>query len=105
MSSCSTRATCASRGRTNRQRRQRRAVRAGRGPDRESADALGALLGTLAEDWRERQTAPRMSEHSARAVHRLMHDLIRELASQSPGPLPADYESPVKRRNVTDHSL
>lgn len=46
-----------------------------------------------------------MSEHSARAVHRLMHDLIRELASQSPGPLPADYESPVKRRNVTDHSL
>ncbi|GAA4878477.1 hypothetical protein [Actinomycetospora straminea] len=75
------------------------------GLDRESADALGALLETLAEDWRERPTSPRVWEHAARAAERLVHDPIREPAPQFPGPLPAGYESPVKRRNVTDHPL
>jgi hypothetical protein len=75
------------------------------GLDRESADALGALLETLAEDWRERPISPRVWEHSARTAQRLVHDPIREPAPQFRGPLPAGYESPVSRRNVTDHPL
>ena len=75
------------------------------GLGRESADALGALLETLAEDWGERPTSPRVWEQAARAAQRLVHDPIREPAPQFPGPLPAGYESPVKRRHVTDHPL
>lgn len=48
------------------------------GLDHESADALGALLKTLAEDWLERPTSPRVWEHAARTAQRLVHDLIRE---------------------------
>ena len=73
------------------------------GLDRESADAVGALLETLAEDWRERPTSPRVWEHAARAAQRLVHDPIREPAPQFPGPLPAGYEGP--RRDKTDHPL
>jgi hypothetical protein len=73
------------------------------GLDRESADAVGALLETLAEDWRERPTSPRVREHAARAAQRLVHDPISEPAPQFPGPLPAGYEGP--RRDKTDHPL
>src|SRR5690349_8818321 len=71
------------------------------GLDRSSAEAVGALLETLAEDWRERPTAPRVWEHAARAAQRLVHDPIREPAPQFPGPLPAGYESACVDK--TDH--
>jgi hypothetical protein len=75
------------------------------GLNRESADAVGALLEAVAEDWRERPRSPRVWEQAARAAQRLVHDPIRDPAPRFPGPLPAGYESPVSRRDVTDHPL
>ena len=75
------------------------------GLDRNSADALGALLETVAQDWRERPRSPRVWEQAARAADRLVNDPIRDPAPQFPGSLPAGYDSPVNRRDVTDHPL
>ncbi len=73
------------------------------GLDRESSDAVGALLETLAEDWRELPTSPRVWEHAVRAAQRLVTTQIREPEPQFPGPLPAGYESP--RRDKTNYPL
>lgn len=75
------------------------------GLHRDSAEAVAAMLETVAEDWRERPRSPRVWEHAVRAAHRLVNDPIRDPAPQFFGPLPAGYDSPVNHRNTTDHPL
>lgn len=70
----------------------------------DDAAAVAELLEVVAEQWREKPAAPRVWEAATRVAERCLEP-DHDPTTYFPGPLPAGYESPVSRRDVTDWPL